>query len=117
MLFQYTILTLMFMIKAEGSSLNLALGIQWSSYAQRGLNGQYLSKDFGGHVVLPIMEKVADELLRMQDLDTTQNWVLVVLVMVVSSSAIAFLSFVFIKKNLKRPANMQAQRVQQYADV
>ena len=95
--FRCTILTLVFMIKAEaeGSSLNIVLGIQWSSY-------ENLSKDFGGHVVLPIMKKVADELLRQNNMDITQNWILMALVIIVSYSGITFLSFFYIKKKISR---------------
>jgi hypothetical protein len=44
-----------------GASLDVALGVHWSSYENQGRLGSYLSKDFASHVLLPLMQSSTNE--------------------------------------------------------
>ena len=66
-----------------GASLDLALGVNWSSFENRGRLGSYLSKDFANHVLLPLLTRVADAILDERTVNYYQNIVLVVISMIV----------------------------------
>ena len=56
------------------SSLKAVLGIDWDNYEDRGVyNEFYLTKDFGQHVLRPLLQRVSDELLEQRFEDANQN--------------------------------------------
>jgi hypothetical protein len=66
-----------------GASLDVALGVHWSSYENCGRLGSYLSKDFANHVLLPLLTRVADAILDERTVNYYQNVVLVVISIIV----------------------------------
>ena len=65
------------------ASLDLALGVNWSSFENRGRLGSYLSKDFANHVIYPILSRVADAILDERAVNYYQNVVLIVISIIV----------------------------------
>jgi hypothetical protein len=65
------------------ASLDVALGVHWSSYANQGKIGSYLSSDFASHVVLPLLTRVADAILYERNVNYYQNITLIVLSIIV----------------------------------
>jgi hypothetical protein len=68
---------------ALGASLDVALGIHWSSYANQGKLGSYLSSDFASHVLLPLLTRVADAILHKRSVNYYQNIVLIAISIIV----------------------------------
>ena len=66
-----------------GASLDVALGVHWSSYENQGRLGSYLSKDFASHVLLPLLTRVADAILDERAVNYYQNVVLIAISIIV----------------------------------
>ena len=66
-----------------GGTLDLAIRVNWSNCANRGVTGENLTKDFGPHVLLPLLKRICDDILDHWNLDYIYNWVLLILCVVV----------------------------------
>ena len=65
------------------ASLDVALGVHWSSYANQGKLGSYLSSDFASHVLLPLLTRVADAILNERSVNYYQNVMLIAISIIV----------------------------------
>ena len=106
------ILLLIIVGQLSASNLDLALGVKWSSFDQRGQNGNYLTKEFLEIVIKPIVNRISTEILRQDEVDEMQNYTLAGLVLIVGGSLIFSLAYVYLKKKI---VSKQAQRAQQNA--
>ena len=106
------ILLLIIVGQLSASNLDLALGVKWSSFDQRGQNGNYLTKEFLEIVIKPIVNRISTEILRQDEVDEMQNYTLAGLVLIVGGSIIFSLAYVYLKKKI---VSKQAQRAQQNA--
>ena len=106
------ILLLIIVGQLSASNLDLALGVKWSSFDQRGQNGNYLTKEFLEIVIKPIVNRISTEILRQDEVDEMQNYTLAGLVFIVGGSIIFSLAYVYLKKKI---VSKQAQRAQQNA--
>ena len=68
-----------------GASLDVALGVHWSSYENQGQLGSYLSKDFASHVLLPLLTRVADAIINERSVNYYQNVVLIAISIIVGT--------------------------------
>ena len=71
-------LLLLFFISGHlsASSLNLALGVQWSNFDKRGQSGNYLTKEFLEIVIKPLINRISTEIIRQDEVDDLQNYTL-----------------------------------------
>ena len=96
----------------SASNLNLALGVQWSSFNHRGQNRNYLTKEFLDIVIKPLINRISTEILRQEDVDEMQNYTLAGLVIVGGGAIIFSLAYLYLKRKI---SNKQAQRAQNNA--
>ena len=105
----YGILLFIILGQLSASKLDLALGVKWSSFDDRGQSGNYLTKEFLEIVIKPIVNRISTEILRQEEVDEMQNYTLVGLVLIVGGSVIFSLAYVYLKKKI---AKNQARRAQ-----
>lgn len=91
----------------SASNLNLALGVQWSSFNHRGQSGNYLTKEFLEIVIKPLINRISTEILRQDEVDELQNYTLAGLVIVCGGTVIFSLAYIYLKKKI---ATKQAHR-------
>ena len=81
------------------SNLDIALGVSWSSYEKRGITGNYLSKDFAEQVILPLMNRIAENIMEQKATDKLQNGVILALGLIVGGVGIFTVAWVYARRH------------------
>ena len=108
-------LLLLFFISGHlsASNLNLALGVQWSNFNNRGRSGNYLTKEFLEIVIKPLINRISTEILRQDEVDDMQNYTLVGLVIICGGGIIFTLAYVYLKKKMANKLTQRARNANQ----
>jgi hypothetical protein len=108
-------LLLLFFISGHlsASSLNLALGVQWSNFDKRGQSGNYLTKEFLEIVIKPLINRISTEIIRQDEVDDLQNYTLVGLVIICGGGILFTLAYVYLKKKMTNKLNQRAGNANQ----
>ena len=88
------------------ASLDLVLGVNWSSFEKCGRLGSYLSKDFANYVILPLLTRVADAILDERTVNFYQNIVLVVISIIVLGVLIFRGTWLYARRHFLRKMNL-----------
>ena len=88
------------------ASLDLALGVNWSSFENRGHQGSYFGKDFANHFILPLLTRVADTILDERNVNFYQNIVLVVISIIVLGVLVFGRTWLYAKRHFLRKMNL-----------
>ena len=108
-------LLLLFFISGNlsASSLNLALGVQWSNFDKRGQSGNYLTKEFLEIVIKPLINRISTEIIRQDEVDDLQNYTLAGLVIICGGGILFTLAYVYLKKKMANKLNQRARNANQ----
>jgi hypothetical protein len=108
-------LLLLFFISGHlsASSLNLALGVQWSNFDKRGQSGNYLTKEFLEIVIKPLINRISTEIIRQDEVDDLQNYTLAGLVIICGGGILFTLAYVYLKKKMANKLNQRARNANQ----
>ena len=108
-------LLLLFFISGHlsASSLNLALGVQWSNFDKRGQSGNYLTKEFLEIVIKPLINRISTEIIRQDEVDDMQNYTLAGLVIICGGGILFTLAYVYLQKKMANKLNQRARNANQ----
>ena len=112
-------LLLLFLVLGHlsASNLNLALGVQRSSFNHRGQSGNYLTKEFLEIVIKPLINRISTEILRQEEVDVMQNYTLAGLVVVCGGAIIFSLAYLYLKKKIANKQNQRARNAIQNGNL